>query len=219
MSFFNESSVSKSAQLLLVLRFRGCCLTQHCFNSSMVVRPKHVLDNLNKIVNNYWNRVALDGNPWNWCNTRNRMQITKFKTSCAVYISSSHIKGVDFTEKEIGSLSINNGNHKISTTSLQITVLRFIQSNFVLTYQTYYQQAAVHIHWEYEQKTRVVGERKLSPVVYPLPGGYKYGNLALQVDGVSDETVKYGYGFCANRTIEWLHCKLQSRPLVSEGAP
>jgi hypothetical protein len=27
------------------------------------------------------------------------------------------------------------------------------------------------------------------------PGGYKYGNLALQVGGVSDETVKYGYGF------------------------
>jgi hypothetical protein len=29
----------------------------------------------------------------------------------------------------------------------------------------------------------------------PVPGGYKYGNLALQVGGVSDETVKYGYGF------------------------
>jgi hypothetical protein len=26
--------------------------------------------------------------------------------------------------------------------------------------------------------------------------------------GVSDETVKYGYGFCATRTIEWLHCKI-----------
>jgi hypothetical protein len=32
----------------------------------MVVRPKHVADNLNKIVNNYWNRVALDGNSWTW---------------------------------------------------------------------------------------------------------------------------------------------------------
>jgi hypothetical protein len=28
-----------------------------------------------------------------------------------------------------------------------------------------------------------------------IPGGYKYGNLALQVGGVSDETVKYSYGF------------------------
>jgi hypothetical protein len=26
-------------------------------------------------------------------------------------------------------------------------------------------------------------------------GWYKYGNLALQVEGVSDETVKYGFGF------------------------
>jgi hypothetical protein len=30
---------------------------------------------------------------------------------------------------------------------------------------------------------------------HPVPGGYKYGNMALQVRGVSDETVKYGYGF------------------------
>jgi hypothetical protein len=30
---------------------------------------------------------------------------------------------------------------------------------------------------------------------HPVPGGYKYGNLALQVEGVSDETVKYGFGF------------------------
>jgi hypothetical protein len=28
----------------------------------------------------------------------------------------------------------------------------------------------------------------------PVPGGYKYGNLALQIGGVSNETVKYGYG-------------------------
>jgi hypothetical protein len=33
-------------------------------------------------------------------------------------------------------------------------------------------------------------------------GGYKYGNLALQVGGVSDETAKYGYWFCVTRTIE-----------------
>jgi hypothetical protein len=30
---------------------------------------------------------------------------------------------------------------------------------------------------------------------YPVPGGYEYGNLALLVGGVSDETVKYGFGF------------------------
>jgi hypothetical protein len=44
-------------------------------------------------------------------------------------------------------------------------------------------------------------------------------NLALQVGGVSDETVKYGYGFRATRTIERLHCKLQTCPLVREVAP
>jgi hypothetical protein len=27
---------------------------------------------------------------------------------------------------------------------------------------------------------------------HPAPGGYKYENVALQVRGVSDETVKYG---------------------------
>jgi hypothetical protein len=32
-------------------------------------------------------------------------------------------------------------------------------------------------------------------VDYIVSGGYKYRNLALQVGGVSDETVKYGYGF------------------------
>jgi hypothetical protein len=47
---------------------------------------------------------------------------------------------------------------------------------------------------------------------YPVPGGiigppcswglYKYGNLAFQVGGVSDETVKHGYGFCVTRTIK-----------------
>jgi hypothetical protein len=30
---------------------------------------------------------------------------------------------------------------------------------------------------------------------HPVPVGYKYGNLALQVGGVSDETVKYGREF------------------------
>jgi hypothetical protein len=49
------------------------------FRFKMAVRQKHVADNLNKIVNNYWNRVALDGNPWTLSNTRNRMQTPKFK--------------------------------------------------------------------------------------------------------------------------------------------
>jgi hypothetical protein len=38
----------------------------------------------------------------------------------------------------------------------------------------------------------------------PVPGGYKYGNLALQVGGVSDETVKYGREFWGNSAQEWL---------------
>jgi hypothetical protein len=33
-------------------------------------------------------------------------------------------------------------------------------------------------------------------------GGYKCGNLALQVGGVSDETVKYGREFCGTWTQE-----------------
>jgi hypothetical protein len=39
-------------------------------------------NNFNKIVNNYWNRVALDGNPWTWSNSRNRMKTFKFKIIC-----------------------------------------------------------------------------------------------------------------------------------------
>jgi hypothetical protein len=35
----------------------------------------------------------------------------------------------------------------------------------------------------------------------------------------SRKRVKCGHGFCVTRTIEWLHCKLQTRPLVREGAP
>jgi hypothetical protein len=45
-------------------------------------------------------------------------------------------------------------------------------------------------------------KRGLTDLGHPVPGGYKYGNLALQVRGVSDETVNYGYGFCATPTIE-----------------
>jgi hypothetical protein len=60
--------------------------------------------------------------------------------------------------------------------------------------------------------------------VDPVPGGYKYGNLALQVGGVSDETVKYGYGICVTQTIELREDpKLQianCRPILSsERAP
>jgi hypothetical protein len=33
------------------------------FHFKMVVRPKHVSDNLNKIVKKYWNRDVLHGNP------------------------------------------------------------------------------------------------------------------------------------------------------------
>jgi hypothetical protein len=67
-------------------------------------------------------------------------------------------------------------------------------------------------------------QRKWNPAPGGITGphcswGYKYGNLALQVGGISDETVKYGYGFWATRTIEWLHCKLQTRPLVRERDP
>jgi hypothetical protein len=55
------------------------------FHLKMVVRKKHVADNLNKIVNNYWNRFVLDGNTTPWSNTRNRMQTHKFKI-----INASH---------------------------------------------------------------------------------------------------------------------------------
>jgi hypothetical protein len=51
---------------------------------------------------------------------------------------------------------------------------------------------------------------------YRVPGGYKYGDLAFQVRGVSDETSIYGYGSCKILTSEWLHCKLQTHPLVRE---
>jgi hypothetical protein len=54
---------------------------------------------------------------------------------------------------------------------------------------------------------------------HPVPGRYKYGNLAFQVEGVSNETVKYGYRFCVTRTTEWLQCKLQTHHLVRKGAP
>jgi hypothetical protein len=55
--------------------------------------------------------------------------------------------------------------------------------------------------------------------------GYKYGDLAFQVGGVSDETVKYGREFCGTSFQERLlkqgpeASKLQTHPLVREGAP
>jgi hypothetical protein len=51
----------------------------------------------------------------------------------------------------------------------------------------------------------------------PVPGGYKYEDLYLQVGEVSDQTVLHGHGSCATLTSEWLHCKLETRPLVREG--
>jgi hypothetical protein len=39
---------------------------------------------------------------------------------------------------------------------------------------------------------------------HPVSGGYKYGDMALQVVGVSNETVKYGREFCWTSTRERL---------------
>jgi hypothetical protein len=50
----------------------------------MVVRPEHVAVTLNKIVNNYWNSVALDGNPWTWLLTIFR--ITEYVFIYIVYL-------------------------------------------------------------------------------------------------------------------------------------
>jgi hypothetical protein len=54
---------------------------------------------------------------------------------------------------------------------------------------------------------------------HPVPGGYKYGDLALQVGGVSRMgTIKYGlesHGTVLARTSS--SSKLQTRPLVREG--
>jgi hypothetical protein len=61
---------------------------------------------------------------------------------------------------------------------------------------------------------------------HPVAGGYKYWDLALQVGGVSDETVKYDREFCgtsAEERLVWqgpeqLYSKLQTRLLIREGA-
>jgi hypothetical protein len=49
------------------------------FRLKMVVRPKHVADNLNKIVNGYCSKVTLDENLSIWSNTHNRLQTPNFK--------------------------------------------------------------------------------------------------------------------------------------------
>jgi hypothetical protein len=47
----------------------------------------------------------------------------------------------------------------------------------------------------------------------------KYGDLALQVGGVSDETVKYGREFCGTWTRPISNCTVNYRPvLLSERA-
>jgi hypothetical protein len=47
----------------------------------------------------------------------------------------------------------------------------------------------------------------------------QYSIMALQVGGVSDETINYSYGFCATGTTERMHSKLQTSPLVRDCAP
>jgi hypothetical protein len=49
-----------------------------------------------------------------------------------------------------------------------------------------------------------VGRKLTSTSSSTSTGGYKYENLALQVGGVSNETVKYGREFCGTLTQEWL---------------
>jgi hypothetical protein len=48
---------------------------------------------------------------------------------------------------------------------------------------------------------------------HPVLRGYKYGNLDLQVGGVSDETVIYGYG--SRVTNQLSDCTANYRPVIS----
>jgi hypothetical protein len=56
---------------------------------------------------------------------------------------------------------------------------------------------------------------------HPVPGGYKYGDLALQVGGVSRiGTIKYGFGFRGAQTRVGLRCRgpaatVNYRPVLS----
>jgi hypothetical protein len=49
---------------------------------------------------------------------------------------------------------------------------------------------------------------------HPVPAGYKYENLVIEVGGVSDETVIYGYRSCATLTNE-SDCTANYRPVLS----
>jgi hypothetical protein len=51
---------------------------------------------------------------------------------------------------------------------------------------------------------------------HPVPGGYKYMDLAVKVGRVSNGTIKYGREFCGTSTQVSL---LWQGPLVREGAP
>jgi hypothetical protein len=65
------------------------------------------------------------------------------------------------------------------------------------------------LHGENILQTHVRGEEREPSargvqLGQPVPGGYKYGDLALQVGGVSNDTVKYGREFCGTSTQELL---------------
>jgi hypothetical protein len=49
-------------------------------------------------------------------------------------------------------------------------------------------------------------------------GDINTGTWPSRLRGVSDETVIHGHGSCATITSGWLQCKLQTHPLVREGA-
>jgi hypothetical protein len=64
-------------------------------------------------------------------------------------------------------------------------------------------------------------------VGHPVPGGYKYRDLLLQIGEVSYGTVKYGREFCGDldlrvtalaRPTSICKSKLQTHPLIREGA-
>jgi hypothetical protein len=49
--------------------------------------------------------------------------------------------------------------------------------------------------WESYEATKRGTQCPREYLGHPVSGGYKYGTLALQVGGVSEETVKYGSEF------------------------
>jgi hypothetical protein len=62
------------------------------FRLKMVVRPKHVANNLNKIVKNYWNRVPLDGNPSTW--SKSLRLLCRFSILAALVRSQARTWGI-----------------------------------------------------------------------------------------------------------------------------